>query len=66
MVPVHILMMKIKHMLLSWFSAALEGPKEKLEDSISIVQQSLEFLVSRAEEIGRVPSSEEVLDQDAG
>lgn len=42
-VPVHILILKINHMLVFWFSAASEGLKQKVKESMSIVRCSLEF-----------------------
>lgn len=43
-----------------------DGLKEKVEESMSIVQQSLEFSSSHSEEIARVPSSKEIIDHGAG
>lgn len=52
----HALMLKIDHMLLSWFSTAAERTRVKLEDSISTIQRSLEFLGPRVESKGILPS----------
>lgn len=65
-VPVHILCIKINRMRLSRFSATSDGLKEKIEDSMSIVRQSLEFSSSHAEETAKVPSFEEIFYHDAG
>lgn len=42
--PTHVIILKIDHMILSWFSAALEDSKVKLEDSISTIRHNLKFL----------------------
>lgn len=42
---------KTGHLILSWFSAALEGSKVKLEDSISSIRRNLEFIGPRTEEM---------------
>lgn len=59
--PTHVLILKVDHMLLSWFSSVTEGTKEKLADSMTI-HRSLEFLGPRVVNSGGVPTSEEVQD----
>lgn len=60
--PIHAHILKIDHRLISWFSTVVEGAKAKMEDSISSIRRSLEFLGPRVEEIGDAPPSEEALD----
>lgn len=42
--PSHAIIVKIDHMILSWFLAAGEGTREKLANFISSIRRSLEFL----------------------
>lgn len=65
-IPIQSLYVKINRILLSWFSAASDGVKEKIEGSMLIVQWSLEFTNALVEETGGEPSSEEVADHGAG
>lgn len=44
-VPVHIIILKINHMLVSWFAATSEWVQEKLEDLVATIRRSLDFLV---------------------
>lgn len=64
--PVHAIIVKINHMLLSWFSAASEGTKKKLADPISTIRRSLEFLGSRSLESSDVHGGAEIQDHGMG
>lgn len=46
------IMLKIDHMLLSWFSSVADGTRGKLDDASSAIQCSLEFLGPCVEESG--------------
>lgn len=61
--PAHTLILKIYQMLLSYFSTVAKGSKVKLEDSISAIKRSLEFLSPRVEESNGAPSLEVGQDQ---
>ncbi|XP_039122026.1 uncharacterized protein LOC120258641 [Dioscorea cayenensis subsp. rotundata] len=50
--PTHCIIININRMLLSWFDALANSAKEKLEDSMSKVKRSLEFLGSRSQLVG--------------
>lgn len=41
------IIIKIDRMLLLWFNAALDSKKEKLEESMSNIKRSLDFLTTR-------------------
>lgn len=46
------------HLILSWFSAAPDGQRVKLEDSISSIRRSLEFIGPRTEGLRDAPTVE--------
>lgn len=58
----HVIILKIDRILLSWFSTFAEGLKGKLEESMMAIRRSLEFFGPRVEESSEVPTSEEVQD----
>lgn len=55
--PVHVLILNIDRLLLSWFSSASEGVQAKLEDSIAVIRQSLGGLGPGVDEVGDATSS---------
>jgi len=55
---VHALILKIGHLLLSWFSTSAEGPKKKVEDSMVTIRCSLDFLSPLVDEPGGASHSE--------
>lgn len=59
---VHAIILNIDRMVLSWFSALVAGPKEKLEASMATIHRSLEKLGPRVEESSEVPTSKEAHD----
>ncbi|XP_039126955.1 uncharacterized protein LOC120263117 [Dioscorea cayenensis subsp. rotundata] len=48
-IPVNALIIKVAHMLLTWFTSAGEGSRDKLEDSITIIRRELGVLRSKGE-----------------
>jgi len=48
-VPVHVIIMNIDRMLLSWFSICADNVKAKLEEPMHTIRRSLEFLSVRSE-----------------
>lgn len=59
-----LIILKIDHMLLLWFSIASEGKRAKLEDSIAIVRRRLEFMGSHSLLAVTSAFSDEVSTQD--
>lgn len=55
----HAIMVKTDHMLLSWFSVAADGLRVKLDDTITSIRRSLEFLGPRSEGVVDAPTLEE-------
>lgn len=53
-------------MILSWFSAAVEGFRVKFDDSISTIRRSMEFFGQHSEEINSDTRAEEAQDQFMG
>lgn len=62
----HALILKVDHLLLSWFLASAEGPKKKLEDPIASIRHSLEFLDPRVEDASGTSTSEDGQMQQVG
>lgn len=50
--PIIYILFKINHLLLLWWNAATEAKRAKLDDSITSVKRSLEFLETRARRTG--------------
>ncbi|XP_039120313.1 uncharacterized protein LOC120256691 [Dioscorea cayenensis subsp. rotundata] len=62
----HAVVVKTDHFILSWFSAASEGLRSTLEDSISSIQRSLEFTGPQSEGAGAAHTTEEAMDMSVG
>lgn len=60
------IILKIDLMILSWFSAAVEGFRVKFDDSISTIRRSMEFFGQHLEEINSDTRAEEAQDQFMG
>ena len=45
----HLIIMKIDHMILSWISVVSKGKRTKLEDSMMLMRHSREFIGSHTE-----------------
>ena len=59
-----LIIIKINHMLLLWFSAAPQGKKVKLEVSIATARRSLEFIGLHSQSGGANATGDEVSIQD--
>lgn len=64
--PVHSIILIIDHILLSWFDVLANGAKAKLEDPISTIRRSLEFLRPTTELSRGVPTAKEAHDLTTG
>ncbi|XP_039130828.1 uncharacterized protein LOC120267198 [Dioscorea cayenensis subsp. rotundata] len=57
----HCIIVKTDRLLLSWCSSIAEGPRAKMEDDISAVRRSLEFLGPRVQDFGETRTSEKTI-----
>lgn len=57
--PAHYIIVKIDRMLVFWCSSFAEGHRAKMEEDISFVRRSLEFLGPRVQDFSETQTSEE-------